>query len=287
MNDTIISVKDLYYAYENADGADEQSYALRGVDLDIKRGEFVAVLGHNGCGKSTLAKHLNAILLPLSGKVYVDGIDTSEEERIYDIRQRVGMVFQNPDNQIVATVVEEDVAFAPENLGVPPEEIRLRVDDALLSVGMLDFKEHAPHQLSGGQKQRVAIAGIIAMRPECIVLDEPTAMLDPKGRREVLKTIRKLNRTYGITTILITHYMDEAAKADRVVVMDQGKILMDDTPHKIFSRVEELRAIGLDVPQASELALEVRKMGYPFPEEIINASECVEALAALLEERKA
>lgn len=287
MNDTIISVKDLYYAYENADGADEQSYALRGVDLDIKRGEFVAVLGHNGCGKSTLAKHLNAILLPLSGKVYVDGIDTSEEERIYDIRQRVGMVFQNPDNQIVATVVEEDVAFAPENLGVPPEEIRLRVDDALLSVGMLDFKEHAPHQLSGGQKQRVAIAGIIAMRPECIVLDEPTAMLDPKGRREVLKTIRKLNRTYGITTILITHYMDEAAKADRVVVMDQGKVLMDDTPHKIFSRVEELRAIGLDVPQASELALEVRKMGYPFPEEIINASECIEALAALLEERKA
>ena len=260
---------------------------LKDLNLTINQGEFVAVLGHNGSGKSTLAKHFNAVLLPTTGKVFVNGIDTSDEEKLFEIRQHVGMVFQNPDNQIVATIVEEDVAFALENLGVEPQEIRRRVDEALKQVEMYEYREHAPHQLSGGQKQRVAIAGILAMRPDCIVLDEPTAMLDPRGRREVLKTIRQLNRDFGTTVILITHYMDEAAKADRVVVMDQGKVLMDDTPHKIFSRVEELRAIGLDVPQASELALEVRKMGYPFPEEIINASECIEALAALLEERKA
>ncbi len=227
----------------------EQSTALRNINLSVPEGQFLAVLGHNGCGKSTLAKHFNAILTPTSGKVTVDGIDTADEDRLFDIRQTVGMVFQNPDNQLVATIVEEDVAFAPENLGVHPEEIRVRVDDALKQVDMYEFREHAPHQLSGGQKQRIAIAGIIAMQPRCIVMDEPTAMLDPKGRREVMKTIKRLNREHGITVILITHYMDEAAQADRVVVMDNGSVLMDDVPRNIFARADELRAVGLDVPQ--------------------------------------
>ena len=233
------------------DGEDE--FVLKDINISFKQGEMTAVLGHNGCGKSTFAKHLNAILLPSGGTVYIDGIDTKDENRIYDIRQRVGMVFQNPDNQIVATIVEEDVAFALENLGVEPNEIRRRVDEALKAVGMYEYRMHAPHQLSGGQKQRVAIAGIIAMRPRCIVLDEPTAMLDPKGRSEVMKTVKELNSKYGITIILITHYMEEAAQCERIIVMDKGKVLMDDSPKQVFSRVEELKAVGLDVPQVTEL----------------------------------
>ncbi len=259
----------------------EQSTALRNINLSVPEGQFLAVLGHNGCGKSTLAKHFNAILTPTSGKVTVDGIDTADEDRLFDIRQTVGMVFQNPDNQLVATIVEEDVAFAPENLGVPPEEIRVRVDDALKQVDMYEFREHAPHQLSGGQKQRIAIAGIIAMQPRCIVMDEPTAMLDPKGRREVMKTIKRLNREHGITVILITHYMDEAAQADRVVVMDNGSVLMDDVPKNIFARADELRAVGLDVPQVTELCGMLRKKGINISKEIIFEDECAAAIEML------
>ncbi len=264
----------------------EQSTALRNINLSVPEGQFLAVLGHNGCGKSTLAKHFNAILTPTSGKVTVDGIDTADEDRLFDIRQTVGMVFQNPDNQLVATIVEEDVAFAPENLGVPPEEIRVRVDDALKQVDMYEFREHAPHQLSGGQKQRIAIAGIIAMQPRCIVMDEPTAMLDPKGRREVMKTIKRLNREHGITVILITHYMDEAAQADRVVVMDNGSVLMDDVPRNIFARADELRAVGLDVPQVTELCGMLRKKGINISKEIIFEDECAAAIEMLPLNRK-
>ncbi len=264
----------------------EQSTALRNINLSVPEGQFLAVLGHNGCGKSTLAKHLNAILTPTSGKVTVDGIDTADEDRLFDIRQTVGMVFQNPDNQLVATIVEEDVAFAPENLGVPPEEIRVRVDEALKQVDMYEFREHAPHQLSGGQKQRIAIAGIIAMQPRCIVMDEPTAMLDPKGRRDVMKTIKRLNKERGITVILITHYMDEAAQADRVVVMDKGSVLMDDVPRKIFARADELKAVGLDVPQVTELCGMLRKSGVSISEEIIFEDECAEAIEMLPLKRK-
>lgn len=262
------------------DGEDE--FVLKDINISFKQGEMTAVLGHNGCGKSTFAKHLNAILLPSGGKVYVDGIDTKDENRIYDIRQRVGMVFQNPDNQIVATIVEEDVAFALENLGVEPNEIRRRVDEALKAVGMYEYRMHAPHQLSGGQKQRVAIAGIIAMRPRCIVLDEPTAMLDPKGRAEVMKTVKELNSKYGITIILITHYMEEAAQCERIIVMDKGKVLMDDSPKQVFSRVEELKAVGLDVPQVTELVYELNKYGLKLVTHIINENECCDALLTLL-----
>lgn len=262
------------------DGEDE--FVLKDINISFKQGEITAVLGHNGCGKSTFAKHLNAILLPSGGKVYVDGIDTKDENRIYDIRQRVGMVFQNPDNQIVATIVEEDVAFALENLGVEPNEIRRRVDEALKAVGMYEYRMHAPHQLSGGQKQRVAIAGIIAMRPRCIVLDEPTAMLDPKGRAEVMKTVKELNSKYGITIILITHYMEEAAQCERIIVMDKGKVLMDDSPKQVFSRVEELKAVGLDVPQVTELVYELNKYGLKLDTHIINENECCDALLTLL-----
>lgn len=262
------------------DGEDE--FVLKDINISFKQGEMTAVLGHNGCGKSTFAKHLNAILLPSGGKVYVDGIDTKDENRIYDIRQRVGMVFQNPDNQIVATIVEEDVAFALENLGVEPNEIRRRVDEALKAVGMYEYRMHAPHQLSGGQKQRVAIAGIIAMRPRCIVLDEPTAMLDPKGRSEVMKTVKELNSKYGITIILITHYMEEAAQCERIIVMDKGKVLMDDSPKQVFSRVEELKAVGLDVPQVTELVYELNKYGLKLDTHIINENECCDALLTLL-----
>ena len=262
------------------DGEDE--FVLKDINISFKQGEMTAVLGHNGCGKSTFAKHLNAILLPSDGKVYVDGIDTKDENRIYDIRQRVGMVFQNPDNQIVATIVEEDVAFALENLGVEPNEIRRRVDEALKAVGMYEYRMHAPHQLSGGQKQRVAIAGIIAMRPRCIVLDEPTAMLDPKGRAEVMKTVKELNSKYGITIILITHYMEEAAQCERIIVMDKGKVLMDDSPKQVFSRVEELKAVGLDVPQVTELVYELNKYGLKLDTHIINENECCDALLTLL-----
>ncbi len=279
--ENIVTMQDVSYAY-TAEG--NTAPVLEHVNLDIPRGQFLAVLGHNGSGKSTLAKHLNAILTPSEGVVYVDGIDTRQEEMIYEIRQNVGMVFQNPDNQIVATIVEEDVAFALENLGVEPKEMRQRVDDALKEVGMYEYREHAPHQLSGGQKQRVAIAGIIAMRPECIVLDEPTAMLDPKGRREVIKTVRKLNRDFGITVVLITHYMDEAAKADRVVVIDNGHMLLDDTPKNVFSHVEQLKSVGLDVPQSTELVYELKKAGYPVDSHIIDEEECVEQILRLLEE---
>lgn len=277
MDNTFARCKDLVFSYD-----DESRDVLRDVSLSFKRGEFTAVLGHNGCGKSTFAKHLNAILLPCGGSVYVDGIDTKDEERLYDIRQRVGMVFQNPDNQIVATIVEEDVAFALENLGVPPKEIVERVDEALKSVGMYEYRMHSPHQLSGGQKQRVAIAGIIAMRPECIVLDEPTAMLDPIGRSEVLKTVKRLNREYGITIILITHYMEEAAMCGRVIVMDKGKVLLDDVPKEVFSRVELLKSVGLDVPQVTELVYELNKYGLGLDPHIITEEECTEALIKLL-----
>lgn len=280
----IIQVENLCYDYVTEDdngNVTERNTALKNVSLSVPEGQFLAVLGHNGCGKSTLAKHFNAILTPTSGRVIVDGIDTSDEERLFDVRQTVGMVFQNPDNQLVATIVEEDVAFAPENLGVPPAEIRERVDDALKQVDMYEFREHAPHQLSGGQKQRVAIAGIIAMRPRCIVMDEPTAMLDPKGRREVMKTIKRLNKEQGITVVLITHYMDEAAQADRVVVMDKGAIIMDDVPRKIFARSEELRAVGLDVPQVTELCGMLINKGVDISGEIIFEDECANAIEKL------
>ena len=273
----IAESENLCFRYED-DGAN----VLDNVSLEFEHGEMTAVLGHNGCGKSTFAKHLNAILLPEGGKVYIDGIDTKDEDRLYDIRQRVGMVFQNPDNQIVSSIVEEDVAFALENLGVEPSEIRKRVDEALKAVGMYKYRMHSPHQLSGGQKQRVAIAGIIAMRPECIVLDEPTAMLDPNGRKEVMRTITELNQKYGITIILITHYMEEAAMCGRIIVMDKGKVLMDNKPEEVFSRVEELKAVGLDVPQATELIYELNRYGLDLDTHIINEDECAEALIKLL-----
>lgn len=257
--------------------------ALSGVSLAVEKGEFVALLGHNGCGKSTLAKHFNAMLLPTSGKVFVDGMDTAEEALKYEIRRRMGLVLQNPDNQLVASIVEEDVAFGPENLGVPPKEIRQRVDDALKAVEMYDYRLAAPYKLSGGQKQRVAIAGIIAMQPECIVLDEPTAMLDPRGRTEVLNTIHKLNRELGITIVLITHYMDEAVTADRVVVMDSGRILTEGTPKEVFSKVELLKQHHLDVPQATELCYRLRACGCQVPLGILDAEECVGILEKLLE----
>ena len=260
----------------------KKKYAVDGASLQIRKGEFVAVLGANGCGKSTLAKHFNAILLPESGTVTVEGIPTTQEDKVYDIRQKVGMVFQNPDNQIVATVVEEDVAFAPENMGVEPAEIRRRVDEALKAVGMYEYRESAPHQLSGGQKQRVAIAGIIAMRPRCILLDVPTAMLDPRGRAEVMRVLRQLNRENNITVVLITHYMEEAAQCDRVIVMDDGRVLMDDIPRRVFSRVAELRQVGLDVPQTTELMTMLKEAGLPVRTDIIDEQECVEALRALL-----
>ena len=281
----ILSARDVSFAYDNYEEKKLPPVVLEDISLDVQPGEFVAVLGHNGSGKSTLAKHFNAILLPTSGTVYVGGIDTKEEDRLYDIRQTAGMVFQNPDNQLVATIVEEDVAFALENLGVPPEEIRRRVDESLKAVGMYEYREHSPHQLSGGQKQRVAIAGVIAMRPKCIVLDEPTAMLDPQGRREVLQTIRQLGDQFGITVVLITHYMDEAARCDRVVVVDNGKIILDGIPRKVFSHVEQLKSVGLDVPQVTELAWLLRQDGYDLPDDIIFEEECVQAIEKLLEER--
>lgn len=280
----IIEVENLSFDYITRDeegNITERTNVLKNLSLTVPQGQFLAVLGHNGCGKSTLAKHFNAILTPTEGRVTVDGIDTADEDRLFDVRQTVGMVFQNPDNQLVATIVEEDVAFAPENLGVPPEEIRQRVDSALKQVDMYEYREHAPHQLSGGQKQRIAIAGIIAMQPRCIVMDEPTAMLDPKGRREVMQTIKRLNKEKGITVILITHYMEEAAQADRVVVMDKGRIIMDDIPQKVFSREEELEAVGLDVPQVTELANKLRKGGVDISPEIIYERQCAEAIAAL------
>ena len=279
----IIEVKNLEFEYQSYDDSGNVTGAtkvLKGIDLEIPKGQFAAILGHNGCGKSTLAKHFNGILTGTKGKVYINGIDTEDEDRIFDIRQTVGMVFQNPDNQLVATVVEEDVAFAPENLGVPPAEIRRRVDEALKTVSMYEYREHSPHQLSGGQKQRVAIAGILAMQPQCIVLDEPTAMLDPKGRKEVMDTIKLLN-SRGVTIVLITHYMEEAAQAQRVIVMDDGVIAMDDVPRKIFSQVERMKGYALDVPQVTELMYELNKSGVSASTEVLDENEAVPAILAL------
>ena len=281
MKDAIIETKDLSFSYPVEEG-ERPVPALDGVSLAIERGSFVVVLGHNGSGKSTLAKTFNAVLLPTGGHVYVEGVDTADESRLLDIRRTVGMVFQNPDNQIVANVVEEDVAFAPENLGVPPEEIRRRVDDALKTVGMYEYREHAPHLLSGGQKQRVAIAGVLAMAPRCIVLDEPTAMLDPIGRAEVMRTIKTLNRTSGVTVVLITHHMDEAAQADRLVVMAKGRVVADGAPKEVFQRVEELKAVGLTVPETTELLWQLRQAGVDVPLDALSDEECAQALYDVL-----
>ena len=272
-----IRVDNLTYRYPKQEDARETE-VFSGLDLNIEQGSFVAILGHNGCGKSTLAKHFNAILLPSGGKVWVYGKDTTVEEELIAIRRAVGMVFQNPDNQIVSNVVEEDVAFAPENLGVEPEEIRRRVDEALRMVGMYEFRKHAPHLLSGGQKQRVAIAGVIAMLPKCIVLDEPTAMLDPQGRREVLETVHRLNRERGITVILITHHMREAVDADRVIVMSGGKILADGTPRQVFSQVELLQSAQLTVPETTQLLYALRQQGVDVPLDALSVEECVQAI---------
>ena len=280
MSEPIISAQDVRFSYVTAEGV--APIVLGGVSLDIEEGSFVAVLGHNGSGKSTLAKHLNAILLPTGGKMYVSGMDTTEDQLLLDIRRTVGMVFQNPDNQIVANVVEEDVAFAPENLGVPSDEIRRRVDDALKAVGMYEYREHAPHLLSGGQKQRIAIAGVIAMQPRCIVLDEPTAMLDPIGRADVLRTIKTLNRERGVTVVLITHHMDEAAQADRLVVMAKGKVVADGTPKEVFQDVEGLKAVGLTVPDTTELLWQLRQEGLDLPLDALSDEECAQALYQLL-----
>ena len=280
MSQPILKTENLTFRYTTAEGA--APTVLDGLTLSVRRGEFVAVLGHNGSGKSTLAKHFNAILLPSGGKVYVDGMDTCDENLLLDIRRRVGMVFQNPDNQIVASVVEEDVAFGPENLGVPSEEIRARVDSALAAVGMTEYARHAPHLLSGGQKQRVAIAGVLAMRPECIVLDEPTAMLDPAGRREVLDTVKRLNREQGITVVLITHHMDEAAQADRLIVMHDGHIMADDSPEQVFQNVDGLRSLGLEVPEPVALLYELRQAGVDVPLTALTVDECAGVLKGLL-----
>ncbi|MDD5884201.1 MAG: energy-coupling factor transporter ATPase [Firmicutes bacterium] len=273
----IISVEHLAYTYPGVEDTPGVP-VFEDMNLKIQEGSFVAILGTNGCGKSTLAKHFNSILLPTGGKVYVCGIDTSNEDRIMTVRHNVGMVFQNPDNQIVANVVEEDVAFGPENLGVASPEIRHRVDNALKQVEMYEYREHAPHLLSGGQKQRVAIAGIIAMEPKCIVLDEPTAMLDPRGRREVIDTVSRLNREKGITVVLITHHMDEAAKADRVVVLDKGKVAADGTPREVFSQVELLHSIGLASPETVELCWELNRQGFDLPLDALEPEDCAQAL---------
>ena len=283
MSNTIIKTEDLRFSYPAAEGV--SPVVLDGVDLAIKEGSFVAVLGHNGSGKSTLAKHMNAILLPSGGKVYVDGIDTTDEDRLLDVRRAVGMVFQNPDNQIIGNVVEEDVGFGPENMGIPTEEIWRRVDESLEAVGMTAYRLQSPNKLSGGQKQRVAIAGVMAMRPQCIILDEPTAMLDPNGRKEVIRTLRELNRVEKITVLLITHYMEEAVHADRIIVMDDGRIVMDGKPREIFSRVKELKSHGLDVPQATELAWELKEAGMPLGDGILGRRELVEQLVPLLKKQ--
>ena len=280
----IITARGVRFEYHNPD--EPPVTVLRDVDLTIPNGQFVALLGHNGSGKSTLAKHFNALNLPTGGQVLVREWDTADETHVYDIRRTVGMVLQNPDNQLVSTIVEEDVAFGPENLGLPPEEIRRRVDDALRAVDMYEYRTHAPHKLSGGQKQRIAIAGVLAMKPDCLVLDEPTAMLDPQGRREVLTTIRRLNREGGMTIVLITHYMEEAVLADRVVVMNDGHIWMDGTPKEVFSQVHALKQVELDVPQPTELCARLREAGVPLPEGILTPEACVDAIAALLEEKQ-
>lgn len=276
----MIECRNLIFKYTAGENQEEK-IAINDVNLQIKEGEFIAILGHNGSGKSTMAKHMNALLIPTEGKMLVNKMDTSDMNNLWNIRETAGMVFQNPDNQLVATIVEEDVAFGPENLGVPPEEIRKRVDEALERVGMSEYKRHAPHLLSGGQKQRIAIAGILAMKPKCIIFDEPTAMLDPSGRKEVLDTIIDLNKNYGITVILITHYMDEAAKADRIVVMDKGKLILDGKPRDVFSNVEKMKSIELDVPQVTELSYELQKAGINIDTRILDVNEMVNAICQL------
>jgi len=276
----MIEAKNLVFEYIRRDeegNVDGIIRAVDGVTLDIKPGDFVAILGHNGSGKSTIAKQINAILEPTEGYLYVDGKDVSDPDKLWEVRQAAGMVFQNPDNQIIASVVEEDVAFGPENLGVPTEDIWVRVEEALCAVGMLEYRTHSPNKLSGGQKQRVAIAGIMAMKPKCIVLDEPTAMLDPSGRKEVIKTLHELNEKENVTVLLITHYMDEVIGADKVIVMDDGKIVMQGTPREVFSQVEKLKSYRLDVPQVTELAWELKKAGMPLPAGILTVEEFTEA----------
>ena len=280
--ENIIKTQNLIFEYTNQSGANR---VLKSIDLSIGKGEFVAILGHNGSGKSTLAKHFNAILLPSQGCVWVDGIQTDNEKLLFDIRSKVGLVFQNPDNQIVASIIEEDVALAPENLGVEPSQIRVQVDNALEAVGMTKYTKHAVHHLSGGQKQRVAIAGILAMNPECIVLDEPTAMLDPKGRSEIMKTIRKLNQN-GTTVVLITHFMEEAVEAGRVIVIDSGEIVLDGEPKQVFSQVEKLKEVGLDVPPQTELCVHLKNQGYDIQADVLTEDDCVEALAKLFNNLK-
>lgn len=275
--ETAIEVKDASFTYQRTEG-EQPLQVFEHLNLTVEQGTFVVILGHNGCGKSTLAKHFNAILLPSGGEIMVYGMDTRQEEETIPIRKTVGMVFQNPDNQIVANVVEEDVAFALENLGVPPHEIRERVDAALKAVGMYEYRKHAPHLLSGGQKQRVAIAGVLAMRPRCVVLDEPTAMLDPVGRNEVVETIHELNDKFGVTVILITHHMREAVEADRVVVMNDGKVIADDTPKKVFSQVELLRSVGLTVPETTELMYDLNEKGWSLPLDALSVEECAQAI---------
>ncbi len=262
------------YTYEN----EAPQTVLRGVDLTVEKGSFIALLGHNGCGKSTLSKHFNALLLPTGGRVLVEEMDTADEANTYPIRRRVGMVLQNPDNQLVSTIVEEDVAFGPENLGLPPEEIRARVDEALAAVDMTAYRDHSPHKLSGGQKQRIAIAGVLAMHPDCLILDEPTAMLDPQGRQEVLDTVCRLNREQGMTVVLITHYMEEAALADRVVVMDEGTVVLDDTPERVFAQGDRLTELGLDVPQPTALCAALRAQGIDLPAGVLTPEQCAEEL---------
>ena len=281
----IVKAAKLVYEYirrDEEENIEEVNRAIDGVDVDIKKGDFVAVLGHNGSGKSTLAKHANGLLLPTEGTVWVGDMDTRDEEHIWDVRKTAGMVFQNPDNQIIGNIVEEDVGFGPENIGVPTEEIWKRVEESLKAVGMTAYRLQSPNKLSGGQKQRVAIAGVMAMKPECIILDEPTAMLDPHGRREVIRTIHELNRAEGITVLLITHYMEEAIEADRIIVMDDGRIVMDGQPREIFSRVKELKSHGLDVPQVTELAWELKEAGMPLTDGILSREELVEQLVPLL-----
>jgi ABC-type cobalt transport system, ATPase component len=282
MDEAMIKCTNVSFKYiKNSEGISQEKYAVKGVNLEVKKGEFLVILGHNGSGKSTIAKHMNALVIPSEGKVLVDGLDTSKPGNVWDIRAKAGMVFQNPDNQLVATIVEEDVAFGPENLGIEPSKIRERVDDSLEKVGMTKYKRHAPHLLSGGQKQRIAIAGILAIEPQCIIFDEPTAMLDPSGRKDVLKTIKDLNKNHGITVVLITHYMDEAAQADRIIVMDGGNIKMEGTPRDIFPQVERMKKIGLDVPQVTELAYELKKSGININEKILNVDEMVNELCQL------
>lgn len=273
MTDTMIKIENVTYEYTTTE--DKEFAALKNVSLEIKKGEFIVILGHNGSGKSTLAKLMNALLLPTKGKVYVNGMDTTDMNKVWNIRQTAGMVFQNPDNQLVATIVEEDVAFGPENQGVEPKEIRRRVDEVLDIVEMGQYKKHAPHLLSGGQKQRIAIAGILAMNPDCIVLDEPTAMLDPSGRKEVMTTIEKLNKEEKKTIVHITHYMDEAVNADRIIVMEEGQIVLEGTPKQVFSKVEEMKKLGLDVPQVTELVYDLRKEGIDLPADILTVDELV------------